>query len=115
MDLRQTGRHPSACSRERRHRVVPVSPDAAAEMARDALLWILGHEGAARRFLAETGLAPQDLAAVAADTAALGGVLDFLLADEGMLAAFCGQTGLGPDLPARARSALPGGDLPHWT
>jgi hypothetical protein len=94
---------------------VSLSPAAAAELARDALLWVLGHEGATRRFLAETGLAPQDLAAAAADPAALGGVLDFLLADEGMLAAFCAQAGLAPDLPARARAALPGGDLPHWT
>lgn len=92
-----------------------MSPDAAAEIARDALLWILGHEGAARRFMAETGIAPRDLAAVAADPSALGAVLDFLLGDEGMLAAFCAQAGLAPDLPARARAALPGGDLPHWT
>lgn len=92
-----------------------MSPDAAAEIARDALLWILGHEGATRRFMAETGIAPRDLAAVAADPSALGAVLDFLLGDEGMLAAFCAQAGLAPDLPARARAGLPGGDLPHWT
>jgi hypothetical protein len=92
-----------------------MSPDAAAEVARCALLWIFSREGATRRFVAETGLAPQDVAAVAADPEALGGVLDFLLGDEGMLAAFCAQTGLDPGQPARARGALPGGDLPHWT
>jgi hypothetical protein len=92
-----------------------VRPEAAAEVGRDALLWILETEPATQRFLAETGLAPRDLVGVAADPEALGGVLDFLLADEGMLGAFCAKAGIDPAVPARARGALPGGDLPHWT
>ncbi|WP_198148255.1 DUF3572 family protein [Elstera litoralis] len=43
------------------------------------------------------------------DPAFLGGVLDFLLGDEAQLLAFCAETEIAPELPARLRAALPGG------
>ena len=40
---------------------------------------------------------------------AIRGVLDFLLGDEAQLLAFCTETEIAPELPARLRMALPGG------
>lgn len=51
----------------------------------------------------------------AGDPEFLGFVLDFLLSDEAALVAFAEESGLSPDRPLRARAALPGGQLPHWT
>ncbi len=42
-------------------------------------------------------------------------MLDFLLSDEATLMAFAQDAGVSPDRPLRARAALPGGELPHWT
>lgn len=66
-------------------------------------------------FLAATGLDPQELRARATDPEMLASVLDFLLADETAVLAFADRAGLAPDAALRARAALPGGDLPHWT
>ena len=89
-------------------------PRAEAEaLALDALAWLGGDTDLTVRFLATTGAEPADLRAGGAE--ALAAVLDFLLADEAALLAFCERAGLPPETPARARSALPGGDLPHWT
>ena len=42
-------------------------------------------------------------------------MLDFVLADEPLLIAFCDEAGLPYDAPMRARAALPGGEIPNWT
>jgi hypothetical protein len=92
-----------------------VTPAAAEALARDGLLWLAERPELLGRFLAETGCGPADLRAGAEDPGFLGALLDFLLGDEARLVAFAADLGLDPALPARARSALPGGDLPHWT
>ena len=92
-----------------------MTPAAAEEVARDALIWLAGRPEALGRFLAASGAGPADLRAGVGDPALLGAVLDFLLADEALLRVFAAELGLDPGLPARARAALPGGDLPHWT
>jgi hypothetical protein len=51
----------------------------------------------------------------AGDPEFLGFVLDFLLSDEAALLDFARETEIPPDRPLRARAALPGGALPHWT
>ena len=66
-------------------------------------------------FLAAAGAGPDELRARAAEPEFLGFVLDFLLANEPALLAFAEAEGVKPDLPMRARAALPGGDLPNWT
>ena len=60
------------------------------------------------RFLAETGLGPDELRANADDPSLLAGVLDFLLGNEKELVAFCEAEGIAPDRPRRARALLPG-------
>ena len=60
------------------------------------------------RFLALSGLGPDELRSRAADPALLGGVLDHLLADERLLIAFAEANGLRPEEAARARLHLPG-------
>lgn len=80
-----------------------------------ALGWIAGQPDLAGRFLDAAGASPEDLRARAADPEFLGFVLDFLLANEAVLVAFAQDAGIAPDRPLRARAALPGGELPHWT
>ncbi|TPE50267.1 DUF3572 family protein [Amaricoccus solimangrovi] len=89
--------------------------DGAIDLARSALIWLAGEPEALGAFLGASGLDPAALRARVEDPEFLGFVLDFLLGDEAMLLAFCGQTGTAPAAPARARALLPGGDLPNWT
>ena len=93
----------------------PLAPEAAEKVGLEALTWIAGDAERAGTFLAASGAAPGDLRARIKDPAFLGFVIDFLLADEDALIAFSTETGTPPDLPMRARAALPGGDLPNWT
>lgn len=93
----------------------PLAPDQAEIVAITALGWISAQPELAGAFLAATGAASEELATRASDPEFLGFVLDFLLADEAALLAFCEDETLTPDRPMRARAALPGGDLPHWT
>ncbi|MGM0584287.1 MAG: DUF3572 domain-containing protein [Pseudomonadota bacterium] len=66
-------------------------------------------------FLDAAGAGPGDLRDRAREPDFLGFVLDFLLQDEPLLIAFCDAERRDYDAPMRARAALPGGDLPHWT
>jgi len=94
---------------------MPLSLDAAEALAMRALAWMASDEALIGGFLAASGAGPADLRAHAAEPEFLGFVLDFLLADETALVAFAVAEGIRPDLPLRARAALPGGDLPNWT
>ena len=85
-----------------------MTPDRAMVIALNALAHIAGDEVLLDRFCRESGTAPAHLKAAAGEPAFLGGVLDFMLADEARLLAFCEEQALAPELPARARRALPG-------
>jgi hypothetical protein len=89
--------------------------DAAADTAREALVWLAGQPEALERFMAETGADPADLRRRAAEPETLGFVLDFLLSSDRLVLAFSEDAGVAPDVPARARAALADGELPHWT
>ncbi|MBX3508454.1 MAG: DUF3572 domain-containing protein [Parvibaculum sp.] len=65
-------------------------------------------------FLSLSGLSPDELRERAGEPEMLGGILDFMLADEARLLAFCEAAELRPELPARARLALPGGERVDW-
>ena len=93
----------------------PVGKPEAEALAVQALAWMAGDAELIGRFLASTGSGLGDLRVRAADPEFLGFVLDFLLADETALIAFAAAENIRPELPMRARAALPGGDLPHWT
>ena len=90
-----------------------MSSDEAQTVALKALTFVLGDDDALRRFVGQTGLDGESLRAQAGDAAFLGGVLDFLLADEKLLMSFCEAAGVTPEAPGRARAALPGA-TPEW-
>ena len=93
----------------------PLPAEQAETVGLEALGWLAGQPDLAGAFLAQTGASPEDLRARATDPEFLGFVLDYILSDEQAVLAFCSDTGTGPDRPMRARAALPGGALPHWT
>lgn len=97
------------------NQITPLSRDRAETLGLQALGWLAGQEDLAGAFLAATGASSDELRERAGDPEFLGFVLDFLLADEPALLAFCEASGTPPDHPFRARAALPGGALPHWT
>ena len=84
-------------------------------LAARALAWMAGDHELIGRFLAASGAGPAELRAAAAEPGFLGFVLDYVLADEATLLAFAEADGVRPERVARARAALPGGDLPNWT
>lgn len=93
----------------------PLSRESAELLGIQALGWVAGQPDLAGRFLAAAGASADEMRARAADPEFLGFVLDFLLTDEEALLAFARESGIPPDRPLRARAALPGGALPHWT
>ncbi|GAB1362347.1 DUF3572 domain-containing protein [Rhodobacter sp.] len=89
--------------------------ESAESLALQALAWLAGEDEAFGAFLAASGSDAGEVRARAGDPDLLGSVLDFLLADEGLLLRFCAETGMNPEAPMRARVLLPGGDVPDWT
>lgn len=61
------------------------------------------------RFLALSGMTPEDLRGRAGSPELLGAVLDHLLADESLLFLFAEAEALHPSEVAAARAKLPGG------
>ncbi|SEA53560.1 DUF3572 family protein [Rubrimonas cliftonensis] len=88
---------------------------AAEALALGGLGWLAADPERLDALMGAAGLAPADLAARAAEPEFLGFVLDFILADEARARDFAEESGLGPEDATRARMALPGGDVAHWT
>ena len=88
-----------------------TGPDA---VAVTALGWIAGNEDMLNRFLALTGIEAGQIRNAAAEPGFLAGVLDFLLAHEPSLMAFCNETGTDPDLVQHAREELLGNPGDEW-
>jgi len=89
--------------------------DKAETVAITALGWLAADDELLPVFLGATGASQSDLRPGAEDPEFLASVLDFLAMDDAWLCAFCDHAGLPYDVPMRARAALPGGALPHWT
>lgn len=87
----------------------------AENVAIQAIAWISTQPDLLGIFLDSSGLDPDTVKRAAREPGFLGGVLDFLLGADQHVTGFCDAHGLPYDMPARARAALPGGDLPHWT
>ena len=85
-----------------------VSADAAADIATQALAYIAGDATRLGRFLAESGLGPENLRQAARDPSFLPAVLDFILSHEHDLIDFAATAGIDPKLVGRARDALAG-------
>jgi hypothetical protein len=86
----------------------------AADIGRDALLWLAGDLEVLARFLDASGLGPSDLRARSGDPELLGFVLDFVLESDARVMAFAASADIRPEDPARARAVL-GGEIPNWT
>jgi len=85
-----------------------MNPEAAETVALQALAYVVGDAAARERFLALSGTDPAHLRTQAGNAAFLAGVLDFVLADEALLVAFCAAAEIAPDAPQHARACLPG-------
>lgn len=77
-----------------------------------ALGWIAGNEDMLGRFLALTGIEASQIRGAAAEPGFLTGVLDFLMAHEPSLMAFCNETETDPETVQQAREAF--GSRDEW-
>ena len=84
--------------------------DAAETIAAQALGFIASDNARLGRFLAESGLGPENIRHAAADPAFLPALLDFILAHEADLLDFAAHLGIDPKHIAAARALLPGSD-----
>jgi hypothetical protein len=89
--------------------------ESAQSLALQGLAWLAQDADRLGAFMATGGLDPANLKERMGDPLLLAAVLDFLLAEETLLLAFCAETGVPPETPMRARAALPGGEMPNWT
>lgn len=89
--------------------------EAAETLALRALTWLAGNEDLFPVFLGATGASAADIAQNAAKPEFLASVLDFLVADDAWVTAFCDAINVAYDMPMRARAALPGGESMNWT
>lgn len=92
-----------------------MKQESAETLALRALEWLAADPEAMQGFLGTTGAAPADLPVLAGETAFLGAVLDYLLAEDARVIAFCDAEGLPYTAPLQARQMLAGGAAWHWT
>jgi len=87
-----------------------LSTDRAAgeSLAVSALAFLAADGDRLERFLAVTGLGPQNLRGAAADPGFYGSVLGYLVADEPLLLEFAAQAGRRPEEVVRALERLEG-------
>lgn len=84
--------------------------DAAEAIAIEALGFVAADEKLLPRFLSITGIEAHSIREAAREPGFLAGVLDFLLAHEPTLMAFCEASGRDPSSIGAARQKLAGGD-----
>ncbi|MEJ7776478.1 MAG: DUF3572 family protein [Sphingomicrobium sp.] len=84
----------------------PPTPTDAAALALTALAATLTDERRADRFLALSGLGPNELRRIAGDPSLLAALLRFLEAHEPDLLAVASEIGCAPQALVRARQAL---------
>ena len=84
-------------------------PQVAETLALKALAFLASSGETLERFLALTGIAPEDLRAHAGEAEVLAAVLDFLLASDELLTQFAAQEEIAPLDVHAARRFLPGG------
>ncbi len=93
-------------------RKAAMTPDDAATLALQALVWILGDEDRAARLLALTGLDAGMLRERAGERATHEAILDYLVAHEPDLVACAEALAISPELLAEAQQQLSG--RPDW-
>lgn len=92
-----------------------MNPDAASDIAIAGLQYIAGNSEELSRFVALTGVAPDDIRAIAGTPDFMVAVLDYFLGNEPTLLAFVAQAGLDAGDIRKARMAIvPEGQDPGW-
>ena len=91
-----------------------MNQENAETIALEVLQFIVADESEMSALTAQTGMEPDDLRVGASDPNVLGALLDFLLSDERRTVAFCEAFSMEPELPGRARLALPGATAGIW-
>ena len=87
---------------------LPPSSAEAEDIGQRALLFVVQDEVRLQRFMAESGLEPDELRARASEPCLLAAVLDHLAADESLLLVFAAETNLDPTRIMYARHVLSG-------
>ena len=85
-----------------------MNEEAAQTLGLQALAFLAADERRLGALLAQAGWTLPDLRERLSDPEVIGGILDFLLGDERLVVAFCEASGCSPEMPMRARQALPG-------
>ena len=92
-----------------------MNAERAAEIALNAMAWLVGNAELLPVFLGSTGASIEDLAAQAAEPAMQLSLLDFLMMDDAWVMACCDHLGLPYETLSEARQSLPGGAMVNWT
>jgi len=87
---------------------VIAAQEQAETLALQALGYLAADEDRLLRFLAVTGLSPQELRDRSGDPMFLAGVLDHMLTDDALIVAFAEENALPPEAVMMARRRLPG-------
>ena len=88
-----------------------INAEAAKSLAIQALAFLAADPERLGRFLAVTGIGPDEIRAAAREPHFLAGVLDHLASDEPLLIEFANQIGIEPAEIARACAMLGRGPL----
>ncbi len=86
-----------------------LDPDQAEAIALRALAFLAEEPARLSRFLALTGMEPQDLRSAAGHGETLAAVLDYVLHDESLLLEFTANNAIAPASIAPAQALLAGG------
>jgi hypothetical protein len=89
-------------------KLAPNPREAAESVAIAALGYIAGEPEQLGRFLAITGIGPDQIRQAAREPHFLAGVLAHVMGDERLLMAFAAQSGIEPATVAKAHDALGG-------
>jgi Protein of unknown function (DUF3572) len=85
-----------------------VTKDVAEALAIQALSYLAGDGERLGRFLAVTGIGPEEIRSAAVEPGFLVGVLEYLASDEPLLSGFAAEVGINPTDIAKAHAALGG-------
>ena len=110
VSAQQSVKQPKKTEPKTAPKTAPMTAEEAESLGAQALQFLADEPRLLARFLAFSGIAPQQVRRAAAEPGFLAGVLDFLLAHEPDLMAFSAASGRPPVEIVRARAALgPGG------
>lgn len=91
-----------------------MNPNEAEAVALNVLNFLVADEIRLGRFMDLSGIDPQSLRRNANEPAFLAGILEYLLQDETLVYAFSSEHDITPDMPARARRVLVGGEAGEY-